>query len=108
MRRAIPLLVAILLSASFWGLRAAVIERAPEADIHPTPWHPSESWPGGKQFDPRLDQSVSFWGAGIPLKDVFAGVKEQTGVEIGFFPPGDANERICVTLYLNFKRIDWL
>jgi hypothetical protein len=37
----------------------------------------------------------------MPLRDVFAGLKEQTGVEVGFWPPGDMNERICVTLYLN-------
>jgi hypothetical protein len=64
-------------------------------------WDPSQSWPGGAQADPRLDRSVIAWGAGIPLGDVFASVKEQTGVEIGFFPPGDDNERICVNLYLN-------
>jgi len=65
------------------------------------PWNPSQSWPGGPQFDPRLDQPVNFWGAGISLSDVFASVKEQTGVEIGFVPAGDENERICVNLYLN-------
>ncbi len=64
-------------------------------------WDPSQSWPEGAQADPRLDRSVAFWGAGIPLKDVFASLEEQTGVEIGFFPPGDDNERFCVTVYLN-------
>jgi len=44
---------------------------------------------------------VAFWGAGMPLREVFAGVKEQTGVEIGFWPAGDMNGRVCVTLYLN-------
>ena len=67
----------------------------------PVPWVPSESWPGGRQYDPRLDRPVEFWGAGMPLRDVFAGVKEQTGVEVGFWPPGDVNERVCITLYLN-------
>jgi hypothetical protein len=67
----------------------------------PVPWVPSESWPGGEQYDPRLDRRVKFWGAGMPLKDVFAGVRGQTGVEIGFWPAGDDNERICVNLYLN-------
>jgi hypothetical protein len=66
-----------------------------------SPWRPWESYPGGDQADERLDRAVEFWGAGIPLKDVFAEVAEQTGVEIGFWPPGDENERICVTLYLN-------
>ncbi|UCC67992.1 MAG: hypothetical protein JSV79_12915 [Armatimonadota bacterium] len=64
-------------------------------------WEPSQSWPGGSQHDPRLDRPVSLWGAGILLRDLFASVKDQTGVEIGFFPPGDDNERICVNLYLN-------
>jgi len=48
-----------------------------------------------------LKRTVEFWGAGMPLREVFAAVKEQTGVEIGFWPPGDDNERICVNLYLN-------
>ncbi len=65
------------------------------------PWQPWESYPGGDQADERLGRTVEFWGAGIPLKDVFAEIGEQTGVEIGFWPPGDQNERICVTLYLN-------
>ena len=67
----------------------------------PVPWAPSESWEGGRQYDPRLEKTVRFWGAGMPLRDVFAGVKEQTGVEIGFWPAGDVNERVCVNLYLN-------
>jgi hypothetical protein len=65
------------------------------------PWLPAESWPGREQSDPRLDQPVNFWGAGVPLKRVFDGLGEQTGVEIGFYPPGDMNERVCVNLYLN-------
>ncbi len=66
-----------------------------------SPWQPWESHPGGAQADERLGRVVEFWGAGIPLKDVFAEIAEQTGVEIGFWPPGDENARICVTLYLN-------
>ncbi len=66
-----------------------------------TPWLPAESYPEGKQYDARLDQSVRFWGASIALKDVFASIKDQTGVEIGFWPLGDMNERVCVNLYLN-------
>jgi len=64
-------------------------------------WEPSQSWPGRPQFDPRLDDSVTFWSTGIPLSDVFAAVHEQTGVEIGFFPPDDQNRRVCVNVYLN-------
>jgi hypothetical protein len=72
---------------------------APTPDL--APWQPDQSWPTGAQYDPRLDQTVQFWRAGIPLRDVFGGVTEQTGVEIGFHPPGDDNERICVNLYLS-------
>jgi hypothetical protein len=66
-----------------------------------TQWNPSESWEGGSQYDPRLDKPVSFWGAGIPLEQVFASVREQTGVEIGFDPSGEVFGRVCVNLYLN-------
>jgi hypothetical protein len=75
---------------------------APETLPWGSPWWSAvESWPGGIQHDERLGQTVQFWGAGIPLRDVFAGIREQTGVEIGFEPPGDVNERVCVNLYLN-------
>ena len=80
---------------------AGVTAQAGEERTVPVPWVPSESWPGGRQYDPRLKRTVEFWGAGMPLREVFAAVKEQTGVEIGFWPPGDDNERICVNLYLN-------
>ena len=78
---------------------AQVGETADGRPLHP--WNPSESWPGGAQFDPRLERPVNFWGAGMRLSDAFAAVKKQTGVEIGFVPAGDENERICVNLYLN-------
>lgn len=64
-------------------------------------WNPSDSWQGGKQYDPRLEKTVTFWNAGIRLAEVFRKVKEQTGVSIGFRPEGDVNARICVNLYLN-------
>jgi hypothetical protein len=64
-------------------------------------WNPSESWPGGEQYDPRLEKTVTFWNAGIPLAEVFRKIEEQTGVSIGFRPAGDVNARICVNLYLN-------
>ncbi len=79
---------------------AAEIGKAPDGrPLHF--WNPSESWPGGSQFDARLDATVAFWRAAMPLPQVFGSVREQTGVQIGFFPPGDANERVRVTLYLN-------
>jgi len=109
MRRAAVLLLCVGLALAVWGLtpqRAAAESAAalaPAASPSPgfVPWVPSESWAGGRQYDPRLERTVEFWGAGMPLREVFAGVKEQRGVEIGFWPPGDVNERICVTLYLN-------
>jgi hypothetical protein len=99
MRVATATAIALLLTAS-----VALPAASQQPDSPPPPfeqWLPGESYPGGKQYDPRLDQSVRFWGAGIPLKQVFEGVREQTGVEIGFWPPSDMNERVCVNLYLN-------
>ncbi len=69
-----------------------------------TQWLAYESWPGHAQYDERLDHSISFWGAGIALADVFAQVHDQTDVTIGFYPPGDENERVRVNLYLNPDR----
>ena len=105
----VALVVALLLTFAAWGICHAGehpgAESGDRRDAAASPdwslWLPSESWPGGEQYDPRLERRVNFWGAGMPLRDVFGGVKEQTGVEIGFWPPGDDNERICVNLYLN-------
>ena len=109
MRRAAVLLVCVGSALAVWGLTpqrgaaelAAALAPATSPDPSFAPWVPSESWAGGRQYDPRLEKTVEFWGAGMPLREVFAGVKEQTGVEIGFWPAGDMNERVCVTLYLN-------
>ena len=84
------LLLALALSLSLpadGGAAGGEIGRTPEG-VAIYPWDPGESWPGGAQSDPRLDQTVDFWGAGISLKDVFADIHEQTGLEIGFHPPG--------------------
>jgi hypothetical protein len=67
-------------------------------------WDPSASHSSGPQSDSRLDDPISFWGAGIPLREVFDSVTHQTGVRFDFFPPGDANERVCVNLYLDPDR----
>ena len=64
-------------------------------------WLPWESYAGKAQFDERLDRGVKLWGAGMPLGKVFAEVEAQTGVHIGFWPPGDENERVCVNVFLN-------
>jgi hypothetical protein len=99
MRVAIAAMIALLLMAS-----AGWAASSEKADSSPPPfeqWLPGESYSGGKEYDPRLDQPVRFWGAGIPLKQVFESIREQIGVEIGVWPPGDMNSRVCVTLYLN-------
>jgi hypothetical protein len=83
-----------------WVLGSAGTAGTPEM----ASWVASESWPGGTQHDARLGRTVQFWGAGIPLGEVFAGIQEQTGVGIGFWPAGDVNERVCVNLYLNPER----
>lgn len=67
-------------------------------------WDPSESHVGGKQHDARLDSPVAFWGAGVPLADVFAQLRVQTGVQVKFRPAASHEERICITLYLNTKQ----
>jgi len=97
------LLLAIVMCGALLALGSAggAAAEAAGLEVSLVPWVPSESWPGGRQYDPRLERTVGFWGAGMPLRDVFAGVKEQTGVEIGFWPPGDVDERVCVNLYLN-------
>jgi hypothetical protein len=70
----------------------------------PHQWLPWESWPGGRQYDARLDRPVTLWVTGTPLAQVFAAIEQQTGVEIGFFPADDDNTRICANLYLNPKQ----
>ena len=109
MRRGVALLWALGMMGAACGARpAAALSDAPVSPTAVAPespemvqWLPWESWPGGRQYDPRLDKEVRFWGAGMPLREVFAGVQDQTGVEIGFWPPGDGTERVCVNLYLN-------
>jgi len=64
-------------------------------------WNPSESWPGGSVLDPRLDQPVRFWRAGISLSEVFTSLADQTGVRLAFWPEGDENPRVRLNLYLN-------
>jgi hypothetical protein len=70
----------------------------------PPQWLARESWPGGRQYDPRLARTVTFWGTGVPAAEVFASITKQTGVPFGFFPPDDDNARICLNLYLNPKQ----
>jgi hypothetical protein len=65
------------------------------------PWSAQQSWAGNALHDARLDRTVTFWGAGIPLAQVFAGVRAQTGVEIGVSPEGSDAARLCVNLFVN-------
>jgi hypothetical protein len=64
-------------------------------------WLPWESWPGGKQYDARLDKTVAFWRAGITLDEVFQNVQQQTGVTLTFQSEDDENRRVRVNLFLN-------
>jgi hypothetical protein len=91
MRRALFLCVLLALS----GMAHAA---AP-----PPQWLPQQSWPGGKQYDPRLERTVKYWGTGVPAADLFAGITLQTGVALGFSPRDDDNARICLNVYLNPK-----
>ncbi|MBN1460550.1 MAG: hypothetical protein JXA57_13535, partial [Armatimonadetes bacterium] len=106
MRRAIVVCLVLMLVVSLLGvILSAMAGEAIAAASAPTvkmaPWLPAQSYPGREQADARLDERVNFWGAGIPLARVLESIGEQTGVEIGCFPPGDMNERVCVNLYLN-------
>ncbi len=66
-----------------------------------TLWNPTESSVGGLQADSRLDKTVWFWRGGLTLKEVFAAVRAQTGVDLKFWPADDLNARVRVNLYLN-------
>jgi hypothetical protein len=70
----------------------------------PPQWLARESWPGGRQYDPRLARTVTYWGTGVPAAQVFASLTKQTGVPLDFFPPDDDNARICLNVYLNPKQ----
>ena len=67
-------------------------------------WDPSASWEGDRDADPRFDSPVSFWRAGLSLEEVFAGVEQQTGVRLSFYPEDDVNRRVRVHLFLNPKK----
>jgi hypothetical protein len=67
-------------------------------------WDVNQSWPDGEEADARLDQPVRIWRTAVPLAEVFSQVRQQTGVEVRCWPPGDQNERIRVNLYLNQRQ----
>jgi hypothetical protein len=64
-------------------------------------WLPWESWPGGKQYDARLDRTVAFWHAGTTLEEVFESIRQQAGVTLTFQAQDDENRRVRVNLFLN-------
>jgi len=66
-------------------------------------WTAEASYSGEALADARLDKPVQFWHAGLTVAEVFARIKDQTGVEVLFWPADDANRRMRVTLYLNPK-----
>ena len=80
-----------------------VLTTAAHAAAPPPQWLAHESWPGGKQYDPRLERTVQFWGTGVSTADLFASVTAQTGVALTFSPPDDDNTRVCLNVYLNPK-----
>ncbi len=83
---------------------AALLLTAPVHAAAPPPqWLPQDSWPGGKQYDPRLEQTVKLWATGLPAADLFASITNQTAVPLAFSPPDDDNARICLNVYLNPK-----
>ncbi len=106
MARALSIWSAVILMATLSSPAPAATATPAPGGIAPdmVPWVAGESYGDGTQSDPRLDQPVALWGAGIPLKEAFASLREQAGVELTFWPPGDENERICVNLYLDPNR----
>ena len=106
------LLVLAGMAAMLWPVKpcrlaaaTGAVDTFPAAQATGTPefafWNPSESHPGGSQYDVRLDIPVKFWHTGLSLTELFDRVREQTGVIIASHPPGDQNERIRVNVYLN-------
>jgi hypothetical protein len=96
-----PITLAACLALVLSAAPVTTVRSAVPASDQLRQWNPSASWPGGEQYDPRLEKTVTFWNAGIPLAEVFRRIEEQTGVSIGFRPAGDVNARICVNLYLS-------
>jgi hypothetical protein len=80
---------------------AALATTAPGNTAEIVQWRPSESFPGGTQYDARLDTTVTFWRAGVTLGEVFEGIRQQTGVTLTFYPKDDENRRVRVNLFLN-------
>ena len=94
MRRTREVLLTVLLLA---GLASTAQAGTPGL----APWLPSESYPGGKQADPRLDRHVQFWRAALTLEEVFQGTDQQAGVRISFSPADDENRGVRVHVFLN-------
>jgi len=89
------LLSVISLAGAATGRPADAVEQQA-----PVLWEVSRSWPGGDQYDQRLDRTVKLWATGAPVANVLASLTEQTGVRLASFPWGD-NARVCLNVYLN-------
>ncbi len=64
-------------------------------------WSAEQSLPDGPLADSRLDHPVRFWRAALSMEEVVQGIREQTGVDLRFWPPDDVNRRVRVNLYLS-------
>jgi len=91
-RKVLPIVLVVLaaLATAALGSTAEIVQ-----------WLPSESHPGGTQYDARLDTTVTFWRAGVTLDEVFQDIRQQTGVALTFYPENDENRRVRVNLFLN-------
>ena len=106
-RRLVGILLSLLTCSGLGRALAADSNAAPAVptlaigDMPLVFWQPGESYQEGSQFDSRLDKPVRLWRAGTPLREVFADLTRQTGVEFDFLAPEKDEPRICVTFYLN-------
>jgi len=91
-------LAGVVLALSVLALTAAPLCAASE---EPHPWLPSQSYAGNSLADTRLDEPVWLWATGKPLREVFAGIQQQTGVTLGVWPTEGGFDRACANLYLN-------
>ncbi len=100
----VAVVVFILWGTAPFPTAGAAAGREPEGAV--IQWNPSESYPWGSQWDPRLDRPVAIWRTAILLADVFVEIKRQTGVEARLWSlDGSARElsQVRLNLYLGSK-----
>ena len=93
-----------LVVALFLPCRSAAAAAAQEPPL--IQWNPSESYPWGSQYDPRLERPIAIWRTAIPLSEVFSEIKRQTGVEVALSSLDHSSQdliRLRLNLYLNQK-----